>query len=226
MSPITNKLFAFLRQLKNNNNREWFAENKSRYESDVLNPAIELVRTLEKPLQKISRYLIAEPKRSGGSIMRIYRDTRFAKDKTPYKTNLGIHFHHAIGGDIHAPGYYIHLQPGECFLAGGIWMPAAEPLGLVRQSIIDDYKTWKRITSEKKFATRFRFDGESLKTSPRNFDPNHPAIEDLRRKSFAAGTRVTEKDLMRDDVVEFIVQAFREAKPFMKFLCDALQQPF
>ena len=225
-SPFSAKLFSFLRELRNNNDREWFAENKSRYEQDVLLAAMEFVTQMQPRLAKHSRYLLAEPKRVGGSIMRIYRDTRFSKDKTPYKTNVGIHFRHSIGGDVHAPGLYVHLEPDACFIAAGIWLPPTEPLTAIRQAIVDDVKEWNRVRNNKKFASRYKLDGESLKTAPRGMDPNHPAIEDLRRKSFAGATPLSEKSFLQADICDQILSAFDDAKPLMKFLCDALQQPY
>jgi uncharacterized protein (TIGR02453 family) len=225
-SPFSGKLFAFLRELRNNNDREWFAENKSRYEQDVLFAAMEFVVQMKSRLSKHSRYLLAEPKRVGGSIMRIYRDTRFGKDKTPYKTNVGIHFRHSIGGDVHAPGLYVHLEPDACFIAAGVWLPPTEPLTAIRQAIIDDVREWNRVRNNKKFVSRYKLDGESLKTAPRGMDPSHPAIEDLRRKSFAGVTPLSEKTVLQADVCDQIMSAFDDAKPLMKFLCDALQQPY
>ena len=225
-SPFSVKLFSFLRELRNNNDRQWFAENKPRYEQVVLFAAMDFVKQMQPRLAKHSRYLLAEPKRVGGSIMRIYRDTRFSKDKTPYKTNVGIHFRHSIGGDVHAPGLYVHLEPNACFVAAGIWLPPTEPLSAIRQAILDDVKEWNRVRNNKKFNSRFKLDGASLKTVPRGMDPNHPAIEDLRRKSFAGVTPLSEKAFFQADIFDQITNAFDDAKPLMKFLCDALQQPY
>ena len=225
-SPFSAKLFTFLRELRNNNDREWFAEHKSRYEQDVLFAAMEFVTQMQPRLSKHSRYLLAEPKRVGGAIMRIYRDTRFSKDKTPYKTNVGIHFRHSIGGDVHAPGLYVHLEPDACFIAAGIWLPPTEPLNAIRQAIVDDVSGWNRVRNNKRFVSRYKLDGESLKTAPRGMDPSHPAIEDLRRKSFAGVTPLSEKAFLQADIYDQILSAFDDAKPLMKFLCDALQQPY
>ena len=225
-SPFSSKLFTFLRELKSNNDREWFAENKARYEQDVLQAAMDFVNQMQPRLAKHSRYLLAEPKRVGGSIMRIYRDTRFGKDKTPYKTNVGIHFRHSIGGDVHAPGLYVHLEPDACFLAAGIWLPPTESLAAIRQAIMDNVGNWNKVRNNKKFVSQFKFDGDSLKTAPRGIDPNHPAIEDLRRKSFAGITPLSEKAFLQADILDKIMSAFDDAKPLMKFLCDALQQPY
>ena len=225
-SPFSPKLFGFLRELKVHNDREWFAENKSKYEQDVLSAAMDFVGQMQPRLASHSRYLLATPKRVGGSIMRIYRDTRFAKDKTPYKTNVGIHFRHAIGGDVHAPGLYVHLEPDECFIAAGIWLPPSESLAAIRQAIMDNPSDWNKVRNNKKFVSRFKLDGDSLKTAPRGIDPKHPAIEDLRRKSFAGVARLNEKDFLQSDICDKLMLAFDDAKLLMKFLCDALQQPY
>ncbi|MEQ1827835.1 MAG: DUF2461 domain-containing protein [Pirellula sp.] len=225
-SPFSPRLFTFLRELKANNDREWFAENKTRYEADVFAPALEFVTQMKPHVAKLSRYLLAEPKRVGGSIMRVYRDTRFAKDKTPYKTNVGIHFRHSIGGDVHAPGLYVHLEPDACFLAAGIWMPPADALQAIRTAIVEHPADWKKASANKSFLSRYKLDGESLKTAPRGIDPSHPAIADLRRKSFAGVTPISDKEFLQPDALERIAIAFADAKPLMKFLCDALQQPY
>ena len=128
-------LFEFLEQLADNNNRPWFLENKGRYEQEVLGPAMALIRAFQPRLKRISQFFLASDRRVGGSLMRVYRDTRFAKDGAPYKTNVGIQFRHEQGRDVHAPGFYVHIAPGECFLAVGLWRPEPEPLGRVRQAI-------------------------------------------------------------------------------------------
>lgn len=128
----------FFKELSKNNNRDWFAENKPRYEESVLNPALRLVIDIEGPLKKVSPHFLAVSKKSGGSLMRIYRDTRFSKDKTPYKTNLGVHFRHETGKDVHAPGFYFHVDPKEVFVGAGIWRPDSKALNQIRVLIDDD----------------------------------------------------------------------------------------
>lgn len=218
--------FRFLKELAVNNDRDWFAENKERYEADVVATTLNFIEAMQAPMRKISPYIQVIAKRMGGSMMRIYRDTRFSKNKDPYKKNIGLHFRHELGGDIHAPGYYLHLEPGSCFVGAGMWMPEAEPLGAIRQLIQDDHRYWKKARDDKKFAAIYKLDGESLKTAPRGIDPSHPYIEDLRRKSFAGLAPLSEKDLAEANCVNTIADAFRDAKPLMKFLCDALNQPF
>lgn len=218
--------FRFLKQLKKNNNRPWFQENKARYESDVLGPSLEFIRAMRPHLKKISPHFDAIDKRVGGSMMRIYRDTRFAKDKTPYKTNVGIQFRHELGKDVHAPGFYVHLEPIECFLGVGIWHPESDPLRKIRQAIADDPRGWKRTRDNKAFQKHYELAGDSLKKPPRDFDKDHPMITDLKRKDFIAVKRLDEKEVKSGDFVKQVTEAFKASRPFMRFLCDAMAIPF
>ena len=220
------ELFLFMRELAKHNDRAWFADHKKRYEEEVLAPSLAFIEAMQQPIRKISPYLTAIPKRMGGSLMRIYRDTRFSKNKAPYKTNVGIHFRHELGGDVHAPGLYLHLEPGNSFVGVGMWMPPAEPLAMIRQMIDEEPRYWKRARDDKKFITRFSLDKESLKTAPRGYETSHPMIEDLRRKSFAALAPISEKELVSPLCLATVTAAYRDAKPLMKFLCNALNQPF
>ena len=201
-------------------------ENKSRYHDEVLNPAVELVAQLEKPLAKAAPMLTVIPKGHNGSIMRIYRDTRFGKDKTPYKTNVGISFRHQANKDVHAPGIYIHLDPKECFIGAGSWRPQSKVLGSIRAAIAADPKQWKRARDNKAFASCYKFTGESLKTSPRDYPKDHPQIEDLRRIDFIAIAPLTQKDFIDDAIVKTLVDHVKKAKPLMSFLCDAIDVPY
>ncbi len=114
----------YLKKLAKNNNRPWFNDNKQRYEDAVRTPALAFIEAMGPPLKKqLSPHFLAQPKKVGGSLMRVYRDTRFANDKTPFKTNVGIQFRHELGKDVHAPGFYLHIEPGNCFLGAGICAP-------------------------------------------------------------------------------------------------------
>ncbi len=219
-------LLKFLRQLKQNNNKPWFDKNKSRYENDVLFPALAFVESFGPRLKKISPFFKAVPKRMGGSVMRVYRDTRFSKDKTPYKTNLGIHFRHEMGGDVHAPGFYIHIEPKSCFLGAGIWHPDSASLKMIRAAIDEEPAKWKRARDNKKFAEVFELAGDSLKKPPRGFDPDHAMIEDLKRKDFIGVQALDPTDITDKNSIDDVARAFTATKPFMRFLCDAVQVPF
>ena len=132
-SPFDASTLKFLRELRANNDRDWFNANKPRYEEHVLDPALRFIDAMYDPLADVAPRFTAIPKRSGGSLMRVYRDTRFSRDKTPYKTNIGIQFRHEFGRDVHAPGYYIHIEPDNAFIGAGMWRPAADPLALTHR---------------------------------------------------------------------------------------------
>lgn len=225
-SPITAQLFRFLDELQSNNNRDWFSENKQRYESEVKNPAVELVRQLEKPLSRSAPMLQVVAKGHGGSVMRIYRDTRFSKDKTPYKTNVGISVRHQADKDIHAPGVYIHLDPNECFIGAGCWRPPKETLAAIRSRIDAQPKAWQKAKKQKRFCEVFDLAGDQLKTSPRDYSKDHPLIEDLRRIDFIAVSEMKRKDFTSDSVVDTVMERIKRAKPFMQFLCDSIEIPY
>ncbi|MCM2373822.1 DUF2461 domain-containing protein [Aporhodopirellula aestuarii] len=225
-SPISLKLFEFLDDLSRNNDRDWFAANKDRYERDLREPVLDLIGQLEKPLRRSAPMLQAIAKRSGGSLMRIHRDTRFSKDKTPYKTNVGISLRHQADKDIHAPGAYIHLAYDECFVAAGCWRPQRETLAAIRKAIAHNPKAWRRARDNRKFRESFQLSGESLKTSPRDYDKDHPEIIDLRRIDFIAVAPLSPTDFTKPDIVPKIIGLLRDAKPLMRFLCDAIDVPY
>ena len=115
--------FKFFKELKENNNREWFTDNKPRFRSSVQEPLASFVEAMAPALKRISKHFVADPRLNGGSVFRIYKDVRFSKDKTPYKTHGGVQFRHALGKDAHAPGFYVHLDPSEVFFAAGSGIP-------------------------------------------------------------------------------------------------------
>jgi uncharacterized protein (TIGR02453 family) len=217
---------AFLEQLSLNNNREWFAENKARYEEQVLDVALNFIQSMHDPLLKIAPHFTAIPKRMGGSMMRVYRDTRFSKDKTPYKTNVGIQFRHEKARDVHAPGFYLHIDPDEVFLAAGMWRPEAAALASLRQRIDAKQAEWLRARNDNKFAAHFRLGGESLSRPPRGFSKDHPLIEDIRRKDFIAVKSLEKNDPLDRRFQQKVETAFASAAPFMKFLCQAVGVPY
>jgi len=218
-------VFEFLEQLAANNNRPWFLENKARYEAEVLEPAMAFIRAFQPRLKKISPHFVASDRRVGGSLMRIYRDTRFARG-APYKTNVGIQFRHEQGRDIHAPGFYLHIAPGECFLALGLWRPEAEVLALVREAIVASPDRWRRARDDRKFRVRWALDGGSLKRPPRGFAADHPCIEDLRRTDFIAVEELEERDVLAQGYLDHVAESFAAGRPLMRFLCAATKAPF
>lgn len=219
-------LFGFLKQLARNNNREWFHENKSRYEKNVREPSLAFIRAFRPRLKKISEYFTAIDRKTGGSLIRVYRDTRFHGADEPYKTNVGIQFRHEFGRDIHAPGFYVHLEPGACFLSAGLWRPDTTVLRKIRESIVESPARWKRVRDNKKFRTFFTLVGNSLKKCPLGFSVDHPCIEDLRRTDFVAFAEVSDSEVLQETFIDHVAQSFTAAKPFMQFLCDAMNVPF
>jgi uncharacterized protein (TIGR02453 family) len=216
------ELFRFLRDLKVNNDRAWFNANKDRYEREVRNPALDFVEEFGVHLAEISPHFRADPRPSGGSLFRIHRDTRFSKDKSPYKTHVGIHFRHELAKHAHTPGFYLHLQPGSVFVGVGIWHPDPPALLRIREAIARDPNAWRRATAD----GSLRLAGESLKRAPAGFDPEHPLIEDLKRKDFIASVELTQKDACSPGFVERFAGTCRETSPLVRFLCEALDLPY
>ncbi len=216
-------LFRFLRDLKVTNTREWFSANKSRYEDDVRGPALDFVAEFAPYLERISPHFVADPRPSGGSLFRIHRDTRFSKDKSPYKTYMGIQFRHELGRDAHAPGFYLHLEPKAVFVGAGIWHPDAPTLGRIRDAIADDPKAWR---AGKRLGERFQLGGDSLKRAPAGYDPEHPQIEDLKRKDFICVASLSEKDVCAPGFVDEFTRMCRDASPLVRFLCATLDAPY
>ncbi len=224
---MPNKYFTteglfFLEQLEKNNSRDWFHENKSDYESLVRTPALNFIDDMENDLTHISPHFLAVAKKVGGSLMRVHRDVRFSKDKSPYKTNIGIQFRHEMGKDVHAPGFYLHVEPGDCFIGVGIWRPDSTALGKIRDAIIERDKHWLMAINDKKFKKNFILSGESLKTAPRGYNKEHPLIVDLRRKDFIAISYVDDKTVLSKNFKQFVVKRFTEAELYIEFLCKAL----
>ena len=223
---FTPKLFAFLKDLAENNDREWFKAHQDEYEEFVREPALEFINDFAVPLKKISQHFVADSRTVGGSLFRIQRDTRFSKDKTPYKSNTGLQFRHIAGKGAHAPGFYLHIEPGECFMGVGLWRPETKVAYEIRHAIADDPAGWKKASRGKRFTDVFSIGGDSLKKAPRGFDEDHPLIEDLKRKDFIASTRVTQKSITSDHFMDDFAGNCRRAAPFMKFLCEAVGVPF
>jgi uncharacterized protein (TIGR02453 family) len=219
--------FAFFRELKENNERPWFEANKERFRESVQGSMSEFIAALAPHLARVSKEFIADPRPNGGSMFRIYRDVRFSRDKRPYKEHGACQFRHRLGRDVHAPGFYVHLAPGEVFVGGGLWMPEADALFKVRSTIAAKTAQWKRVANGRDFARRFGgVEGEGLTRPPKGFDPSHPAIEDLKRKSFHVMQNSSEKAAQSRSFVTEVADAFAASSPLMRFLCSALEVPF
>lgn len=221
---FTPSTFAFLRELAASNEREWFKANQHRFEERVRGPALDFIEEFAEPLLKVSPHFVADPRKVGGSLFRIQRDTRFSKDKTPYKTHVGIHFRHvATRDDVHAPGFYLHLEPGGSYAALGLWHPSSADATAIREKMVEDPAGWKRAAHGKRFKETYgELEGESLKRPPRGVDPDHHLMEDLKRKDFIASTRLRQRDITGNGFMDQYTATVRTGAPFMKYLCEAL----
>ena len=212
----------FLSELEGNNNRDWFQANKHRYEECVLEPALEFIAEMGPRLEEISPHFLAIPKRVGGSLMRVYRDTRFGHDKRPYKTNIGIQFRHEMGKDVHAPGYYLHIETTSCFFGAGMWHPDSDALPRIRQRIAEKPEAWERILKSSEFNDTYALGGATLKRPPRGYSDDTPHIEDIKRKDFIAACNFSVLEAGKANFAEAAAQTFSKATPLMAFLCDAV----
>ena len=219
---FTKATFKFLDELAANNDRAWFAENKSRYELLVREPALDFIAAMGSVLESFAPHFRADPRKMGGSLMRVYRDTRFSRDKTPYKTNIGIQFRHELGKDVHAPGFYLHIASDECFLAVGCWHPESDILGRIRDHIAQEPKKWFAARDNKKFLAQWELAGDSLTRPPRGYAAEHPAIEDLKRKDFIGVAPLSVAEVTGSALLKITGDRFATSVPFMKFLCDAI----
>lgn len=217
---------AFLEELSRNNNREWFNENKSRYEELVLDVALRFIQSMQDPLAEIAPHFVAQATRMGGSLMRVYRDTRFSKNKTPYKTNIGIQFRHERAKDVHSPGYYVHISPEEVFIGVGMWRPDSDALRGIRERIAAKPAEWKRTVGDAGFKRRFSLGGEVLTRPPRGFDKDHECIDDIKRKSFIAVQSLAVEDCLSPQFQRKVENTFKAGTPYMQFLCKAVGVPF
>jgi len=219
---FTNATLDFLDELAAHNERVWFEANKHRYEALVREPALEFIAAMAPALAKFAPHFRAEPRKMGGSLMRVFRDTRFARDKRPYKTNIGIQFRHELGKDVHAPGFYMHIATDGCFFGVGCWHPEADALGRIRDLIAAKPERWFKARDERKFVAHYALAGDSLSRSPRGYAVDHPAGEDLKRKDFIALAPLSLDEATKPGLVKLTGERFAVAAPFMKFLCEAI----
>jgi uncharacterized protein (TIGR02453 family) len=217
---FTSELFDFLRQLKRHNDRDWFARNKSRYESVVRDPALLFISSFASYLAKLSPHFVADPRPTRGSLFRIYRDTRFSNDKLPFKTHIGIHFSHDSGKDAHAPVFYLHLEPDRPFAAAGVWHPDNVALTKIRSAIVREPDTWAKATR------KLELEGDSLARPPKGFPCDHPYIDDLKRKDFVASVALTQAQVCSATFLNDYAKACRTMLPLVEFTTKALGLKF
>lgn len=223
---FTSELFTFLRALKRHNNRKWFQANKDRYEQYVREPFLKFIEDFRPRLHAISPHFLADPRPSGGSLLRIYRDMRFRPDQAPYQIMAAARFPHLAWKQRHAPGFYLHLQPEKSFLGMGLWHPDPDTRAQVRDAIVSNSNLWKRATTSKSFAKNSRLGGDSMKRLPPGYDPDHPFAVDLMRKDFTCWTEFSDKQVCSVSFLNDVIGACRVAAPFMEFLTRAVGLPW
>jgi uncharacterized protein (TIGR02453 family) len=226
MRYFTEKTFKFLRALARNNSREWFLEHKSEYDAHLRGPFLQLITDLQPDLLRISDNYRADPRGVGGSLFRIHRDTRFSNDKTPYKTWSGARLFHARHKQVDAPSFYLHIQPGHCFVGAGLWHPEPDSQRRIRQFIFDNPGSWKAATHSSAFRRKFSMDDESLLRPPRGFPPDHELIEDIKRKNFVAMAPLDDALVLGPGLHKSVATQFASLAPLVDYLCAALDIEF
>ena len=210
---ISNSIFSFFKRLKLNNNREWFLENKSvfkSHESQVKIFGEELKNRLNK-FDNIDRF----------KVFRIYRDIRFSKDKTPFKTHFGLTWHRIKPK--YRGGYYLHLCPGNNFLACGFWDPNPNDLKRIRQELIFDAQDFKELINTTSFQSNWgELKGSELKTAPRGVDKNHPDIKLIRKKQFIFSINYSNKEVCEKNFIDRLEESIKKVRPFVDYMSELL----
>lgn len=210
---ISKSTFQFLKDIRTNNNREWFAENKPRYqeaytEIKALGNALLDKMSLHDELEEVKIY-------------RVYRDVRFSKNKLPYKTALSGYLKRAT--KLRRGGYYFHIEPGNSFVGGGFWNPNPADLKRIRQEIAANPQELRSILANKQFKQVFgELKGEGVKTAPRGYTIDHPAIELLRKKQFLVYHPFTDKEVLAKNFVDKLDYHFQAMRPFFDYMSEVL----
>lgn len=214
---FTPAFFAFLRDLRRHNDRDWFAANRGRYASDVEGPLLQFIADFAPRLHAISRAFVADRRRMGGSMFRIHRDTRFSPDKSPFKTWTAARFPHEARRKVDGvPGLYLHLGPDECFGGGGVYHVPMPQLTRIRRHIVETPREWAAVRG------RVEIHGEQLKRAPAGFSSSHEHIEDLRRQNLYTLTEFSEEDVVSDGFMDRFGEACERAAPLVRFQTKAL----
>ena len=223
---FTEATFRFLRGLARHNEREWFNAHKADHEASLKQPFLRLIADLQPDVATISPHYRADPRPVGGSLFRIHRDTRFANDKTPYKTWSGARIFHERAKQVAAPSFYLHVQPGACFVGAGLWHPEADTQRRVRAFLLDNPSGWKAVTRAPAFRRAFALGGESLVRPPRGYPADHELFDDLKRTSFAAVAPLDDATVLGPRLRATVASRFRGLAPLVDYLCAALDLEF
>jgi uncharacterized protein (TIGR02453 family) len=223
---ITTAALDFLQDLDLNNERTWFKAHQDDYESLVREPLLRFIDDVETPVhRRISRHLVCDSRKVGGSLFRIQRDTRFAADKSPYKTNSGVAFRHEAGKDQPAPVLYLNIEPGNCFMGVGMYRPPNDVLLQLREAMVADTRGWTKARDGVE-AKKWALHGDQLKRAPKGFDPDHPLIDDLRRTSFAFTRPLSEREATGTKFLDLFVDRCADTLPVLRWQAKAIGLPF
>lgn len=217
---FTPELFRFLARLKRNNKRDWFLAHQREFETCVRQPALRFITEFAEPLYEITPHLVADARPSRGSLFRIYRDVRFSHDKRPYKTHLAMRFSHR-GKDVHSPGFYLHLEPGGCFAASGLWHPEPPTLLKVRSAIVSRPKEWHAVRKLLNWD-----DATRLTRPPRGFPAEHEFVEDLKLRDIGTAVEFTDNQVCGTNFMSTFAAACRTMSPLAAFLSSAVGLKF
>ena len=218
---------AFLNHLAGNNNKAWFNEHKQAYEDHVRQPFLRLIADIAPDIEAISPHLRADPRTVGGSLYRIQRDARFSHDKSPYKGWQGCRFYHERRRLQIVPLFYLHLQPGNCFLGGGLWHPEPQAMQKVRQFIVDNPASWQRAAHDPAITARFVMEtDEKLQRPPRGYPADHAFIEDLKQRNWVYARPLSDAQICSPKLRQNLVADYTALAPFVDYLCAALDLEF
>lgn len=216
-TKISPSCFDFLKQLQKNNNRDWFAKHKNRYEQELTH----ISNFADDLLHLMNKHDMIENESGKKCLYRIYRDTRFSKDKTPYKNHWSGNLRRAtkkLRGS-----YYFHIEPGKSFLGGGFWNPEPADLKRIRDEIAFDASEFHKIFNNKTFKTTFgTLRGEQVQTTPKGFDSKHPEINLLRHKQFILIRTFSDKEVMDANFVKEVNETFKQMRPFLNYMSEIL----
>jgi uncharacterized protein (TIGR02453 family) len=217
----------FLSDLRDHNDRDWYAANKDRCADELIEPCRALVRTVVGELADAFPRITGSDKKSGGSLTRLHRDTRFGKDKRPYNSHIGLHFWHEDGKKMQVPGFFVRIDPDEVMVATGYHGPDKPQLLQIREAIDSDPDGWAAAAHGGAFTKAWGgLDGEALKRVPKPWDAEHPHGDDLRRKDFTAFARWKAGAATRAGFAGRLADQWRASDPLMAFLCGATGLPW
>lgn len=224
---FTDKSLRFLRGLARHNDRAWFHAHKAAYEQHVRVPFQRLLGDLQDDLHAVSEHYRADPRSVGGSLFRIQRDTRFCGDKAPYKAWQGARLFHARSREVPAPSFYLHLQPGRCFVGAGLWHPDTATQRRVRQFIFDNPGSWQAAVHAPGVRRRYVLEGtEMLVRPPRGFPPDFAFIDDLRHRNFVASRVIADATMTGPRLRTVLARDLQALAPLVDYLCAALDLEF